>query len=32
MSTPGPRYCQHCGTPNNPSNTYCSGCGKLLNA
>lgn len=31
-STPGPRYCQHCGHPNAASATYCAACGKYLNA
>jgi hypothetical protein len=30
-STPGPKYCYNCGTPNPAEATICSNCGKMLN-
>ncbi len=29
-STPGPKYCTECGTPNDAHAAYCVGCGKLF--
>lgn len=29
-STPGPKYCDKCGTANDASASYCAGCGQHL--
>lgn len=30
-STPGPKYCDRCGTANRADAAYCVGCGQALN-